>query len=181
MADQNESALDKLKGEKDPALVAYLKSLGIDPDYVGPKDDKRRVVIKELQVVFKDHPTPQTLSFATDEDVKNAKKTPLHIKEGAEYKMKILFRVQHDAVAGFKVENTVSKMGKEIKDVEMLGSFPPSNDWKTLEIPRQGWNEAPEGALLRGDYSATMKFTDDDKLEHLIVKYAIHIGKEFGK
>jgi hypothetical protein len=87
----------------DPALVAYLKSLGVDPDYVGPKDDPRRVVIKELSVIFKEHPSSQTLSFATEQDVKNAKKTPLHIKEGTEYKMKIQFRVQHDAVAGFKV------------------------------------------------------------------------------
>ena len=87
----------------DPALIAYLKSLGVDPDYVGPKDDARRVVVKELSVIFKDNPNSQTLSFATAEDIKNAKKTPLHIKEGCEYKMKILFRVQHDAVAGFKV------------------------------------------------------------------------------
>jgi len=177
MAEQ--TASDKLKNEKDPALVAYLKSLGVDPDYVGPKDDKRRVVIKELSVIFKDSPKTQTLSFATEEDVKNAKKTPLHIKEGSDYKMKILFRVQHDAVAGFKIENTVSKVGKEVKDSEMLGSFAPSNDFKTLELPRQGWNEAPSGALFRGDYSAVMKFTDDDKNEHLVVKYAIHIGKDF--
>jgi len=175
------TATDKLRNEKDPALIAYLKSLGVDPDYVGPKDDTRRVVIKELQVIFKDHPTPQTLSFATQEDVKNAKKTPLVIKEGCEYKMKILFRVQHDAVAGFKIENTLSRVGKEVKDLEMLGSFPPSHEFKPLELPRSGWNEAPEGTLYRGDYAGTMKFTDDDKNDHLTVKYAIHIGKDYPK
>lgn len=87
-----------------------MKSLGVDPDYVGPKDDPRRVVIKELSVIFKDSPNTQTLSFATAEDVKNAKKTPLHIKEGVEYKMKIQFRVQHDAVAGFKVSTCLLRL-----------------------------------------------------------------------
>jgi len=142
------------------------------------KNDPRRVVIKELQVIFKDGTTPQTLSFATEDDVKNAKKKPLVIKEGSEYKMKIQFRVQHDAVAGFKVENTVSKVGKEVKDVEMLGSFAPSEEWKSLELPRQGYNEAPSGMLFTGDYSAVMKFTDDDKNQHLVVKYAIKIAKK---
>ena len=33
--------------------------------------------------------------------------------------------------------------------------------------------------FYRGDYGATMKFTDDDKHEHLVVKYAIHIGKDY--
>jgi len=175
------SAIDKMKEEQDPHLRAYLKSLGIDPDYVGPKDDQRRVVIKELQVIFKDSDKTQTLSFETQEDVKNAKKHPLVIKEGCEYKMKIQFRVQHDAVAGFKIHNSVSRLGKEITDEEMLGSFPPSNDFKPLELPTKGWNQAPEGGLYRGDYSGVMKFTDDDKQDHLTVKYAIHIGKDYPK
>ena len=43
------------KEKNDPAMIAYLKSLGIDPDYVPPKDDPRRVVISKLEIVFKDH------------------------------------------------------------------------------------------------------------------------------
>lgn len=41
------------KEKNDPAMVAYLKSLGIDPDYVPPKDDPRRVVISEFAIIFK--------------------------------------------------------------------------------------------------------------------------------
>lgn len=154
---------------------------GIDPDYVGPKDDKRRVVIKQLDIVFKDHDKRETLTFNTPEEIKNAKKHPLTIKEGAMYKMQVTFRVQHELVAGFKIVNKVSKMGKEIKDVEMIGSYPPSNEFKALDIPRSGWNEAPSGALLRGDYKAKMQFTDDDGSDHLTFDYAIKIASDYAK
>ena len=41
------------KEKNDPAMIAYLKSLGIDPDYVPPKDDPRRVVINKFEIIFK--------------------------------------------------------------------------------------------------------------------------------
>ena len=41
------------KEKNDPAMIAYLKQLGIDPNYVPPKDDPRRVVISEFAIIFK--------------------------------------------------------------------------------------------------------------------------------
>lgn len=147
---------EKEKG--DPAMIAYLKQLGIDPDYVPPKDDPRRVVISEFSIIFKDGHEPIVLKFNNEEDVKNAKKTPLVIKEGAEFKIKLMFRVQHNVVLGLKVLNTVSKMGKTLaKDEEMLGTYPPKNDFQSLEIPRLDWNEAPSGMIARGEYKSKMK------------------------
>eukprot|EP01126_Amoeba_proteus_P064370 TRINITY_DN9005_c0_g1_i1.p1 TRINITY_DN9005_c0_g1~~TRINITY_DN9005_c0_g1_i1.p1 ORF type:complete len:182 (-),score=34.17 TRINITY_DN9005_c0_g1_i1:212-757(-) len=173
------TAAETLKKEKDPALIAYLKSLGIDPDYQGPADDPRRVVIKEFSIIYKDHPTPATLTFNTPEDVKNAKQNVLVIKEGCLYKMQILFRVQHDAVSGFKIESKIMSTFKDVKDVVMLGSYPPSNDFKPLDIPRNGWHEAPSGLALRGDYKARIRFTDDENNDHLTFDWTLRIAKDF--
>ena len=180
MAEHTMTATEQMNKEKDPALNAYLKSLGIDPDYVGPKDDDRRVVIKEFSIIFKDHPTPATIKFETDEDIKNAKKTPLVVKEGCLYRMQVVFRVQHDAVSGFQIESTITaKIGKTVKDNLMLGSYPPSNDFKPVDIPRQGWHEAPSGALLRGEYKGKMRFTDDEGKDHLTFDWVLKIAKDY--
>eukprot|EP01126_Amoeba_proteus_P009818 TRINITY_DN13758_c0_g1_i7.p1 TRINITY_DN13758_c0_g1~~TRINITY_DN13758_c0_g1_i7.p1 ORF type:complete len:184 (-),score=27.90 TRINITY_DN13758_c0_g1_i7:153-704(-) len=173
------TATETLKKEKDPALIAYLKSLGIDPDYQGPADDPRRVVIKEFSIIFKDHATPATLTFNTPEDIKNAKHNVLVIKEGSLYKMQIVFRVQHDAVSGFKIESKIMSALKDVKDVVMLGSYAPSNDFKPLEIPRSGWHEAPSGMAFRGDYKAKLRFTDDENYEHLSFDWTLRIAKEW--
>ena len=173
------SAADIVKNEKDPSLVAYLKSLGIDPDYVPPKDDPRRVVISEFAVLFKER-DPVVLKLTTDEDIQKAKKTPIHIKEGAEFKMRVTFRVQHMPVLGLRILNTVSKLGKQVaSDEEMLGSYPPQNEFNSLELPKNDWNEAPTGMLARGEYKSNVKFYDDDKVTHLQFDYLIKIVKEW--
>eukprot|EP00727_Mastigamoeba_balamuthi_P009857 m51a1_g5494 putative rho gdp-dissociation inhibitor (189) ;mRNA; r:337246-337996 len=169
------------KEKNDPAMVAYLKSLGIDPNYVAPKDDPRRVVINEFAIIFKDH-DPLVLKFATEDDVKNAKKTPLVVKEGTEFKIRVSFRVQHNVVLGLKILNNVSKMGKTVaKDEEMLGTYPPKNEFQSLEIPRLDWNEAPTGMLMRGEYKSRMRFVDDDDACHLDFEYILKIAKEWNE
>jgi len=169
---------EKEKG--DPAMIAYMKSLGIDPDYVAPANDPRRVVVNELAVIFKDHEKPHVLKFETEEDIKNAKKHPLIIKEGCEYKLRVSVRVQHNVVLGLKIINTVSKLGTTLsKDTEMLGTYPPKNDFQHIFIPDKGWAEAPTGFVARGEYSAKMKFTDDDAAKHLEFDYTIKIAKDF--
>lgn len=145
------------KEKNDPSMIAYLKQLGIDPNYVPPKDDPRRVVINEFAVVFKEHP-PYVLKFNKPEDLLEAKKKPIVVKEGAEFKIRVSFRVQHNVVLGLKICNSVSKLGKTLaKDEEMLGTYPPKNEFQMLEIPRLDWTEAPTGMMLRGDYKAKVK------------------------
>lgn len=65
---------------------------GIDPNYVPPKDDPRRVVISEFSIIFKDHEHPATLKFNTQADIEAAKKTALIVKEGCQFKIRITFR-----------------------------------------------------------------------------------------
>jgi len=169
------------KEKNDPAMIAYLKQLGIDPNYVPPKDDPRRVVINEFSVIFKDdvHP-PYTLRFQKAEDLIEAKKTPIVVKEGVEFKIRISFRVQHNVVLGLKIQNTISKLGKTVSDdEEMLGTYPPKNEFQSLDVPRSDWTEAPSGLIFRGDYKAKVKFTDDDKKTHLEFDYVLKITKDW--
>eukprot|EP01107_Rhizomastix_libera_P003712 TRINITY_DN163_c0_g1_i1.p1 TRINITY_DN163_c0_g1~~TRINITY_DN163_c0_g1_i1.p1 ORF type:complete len:197 (+),score=30.93 TRINITY_DN163_c0_g1_i1:36-593(+) len=167
------------KEQNDPAMVAYLKSLGIDPNYVPPKDDPRRVVISEFALIFKEH-APLVLKFNSQADIEAAKKTPLIVKEGTEFKIKVSFRVQHNVVLGLKIKNNVSKLGKTVaKDEEMLGTYPPKNDFQSVEIPRLDWNEAPSGMLMRGEYHSKMKFMDDDEKCHLEFEYLLKITKDW--
>jgi len=169
------------KEKNDPAMIAYLKQLGIDPNYVPPKDDPRRVVINEFAVVFKEESRPaHVLKFNKPEDLLEAKKKPIIVKEGAEFKIRVSFRVQHNVVLGLKIINTVSKLGKTLtRDEEMLGTYPPKNEFQTLEIPRLEWTEAPSGMLLRGDYKAKIKFIDDDNRTHLEFEYVLKIAKDW--
>jgi len=168
------------KEKNDPAMLKYLESLGIDPNYVAPKNDNRRLVVKEFAIIFKEEHPAITLKFETEADIQNAKKKPLVIKEGAEYKTRVTFRVQHNVVLGLKILNTVSKLGKTLsEDTEMLGTYPPKNDFQAVDIPRNDWTEAPSGMLARGEYKAKMKFMDDDGNCHMEFSYVVKIAKDF--
>lgn len=73
-------------------------------------------------------------------------------------------------------------MGKTIaKDEEMLGTYPPKNEFQALEIPRLDWNEAPSGMIARGEYKSKMKFMDDDAKCHLEFTYILKIAKEWSE
>eukprot|EP00343_Euplotes_focardii_P012525 CAMPEP_0205831210 /NCGR_PEP_ID=MMETSP0206-20130828/43404_1 /ASSEMBLY_ACC=CAM_ASM_000279 /TAXON_ID=36767 /ORGANISM="Euplotes focardii, Strain TN1" /LENGTH=158 /DNA_ID=CAMNT_0053135631 /DNA_START=22 /DNA_END=495 /DNA_ORIENTATION=+ len=146
---------------KDPAMVAYLKSLGLDPDYKGPADDPRILNLKQLAIVFKDGSKPQVIPLSTEKDVAAAKKTVLEIKQGCEYRVELTFRVQHDMLPGFGMKNTISsRLAKLEESVEKLGSYPPSNEFKTLPLPAKEWLEAPAGFLARGTYKCKVEFFD---------------------
>eukprot|EP01103_Thecamoeba_quadrilineata_P017616 TRINITY_DN6326_c0_g1_i1.p1 TRINITY_DN6326_c0_g1~~TRINITY_DN6326_c0_g1_i1.p1 ORF type:complete len:193 (-),score=36.60 TRINITY_DN6326_c0_g1_i1:73-651(-) len=170
------------KEADDEAMIKYMKSLGIDPNYVPPKNDPRRVVINEIAVIFKDGHAPFILKLETDADIANAKKNPLIIKEGCEYRLRISMRVQHNVVLGLKLLNKVSKLGKTLsEDTEMLGTYPPKNEFQHVLVPdnTKQWAEAPSGMLARGEYNAKMRFKDDDNVIHLEFDYAIKIAKDY--
>ena len=120
------------------------------------------------------------LNFETQKDIENAKKHPLVVKEGTEFKVRVTFRVQHNVVLGLRICNTVSKLGKTVaKDEEMLGTYPPKNEFQSLDSPRNDWNEAPTGMLMRGEYKSKMVFMDDDKKTHLEFEYVLKIAKDW--
>ena len=52
---------------------------------------------------------------------------PFTIKEGAEYSMRVKFRVQHEVISGLRYLQKVKRKGVQVdKSEEMMGSFAPN-------------------------------------------------------
>lgn len=76
------------------------------------KDDPRRVVVKEMAVLFEDRPGGDILyPLESAAELEKMKKTPFLLKEGCHYKIRVTFRVQHDIVSGLKYVNSVYRKG----------------------------------------------------------------------
>ncbi|KAG0789619.1 hypothetical protein G6F22_006652 [Rhizopus arrhizus] len=119
------------------------------------------------------------VDLSSPEAVEQAKNIPFTIKEGAEYRMKVKFRVQHDVVSGLKYLQVVKRKGIRVdKTEEMIGSYGPSADpYEKKFLPE----EAPSGMLARGHYEAKSKFIDDDNVTHMEWTWSFDIKKDCGR
>src|SRR3990167_9950377 len=167
---------------EDESLRKYKEALlGKLDDLVSPSDDPRRVVIKSLVILFEERPDGN-LNFPLDNpsDLAALKNASIVFKEGCNYKIQVTFKVQHEIVSGLKYVNQIYRKGiRAAKDEEMLGSFGPQKDPHTVTFPKQGWDQAPKGALARGNYTAKSVFTDDDKQTHMQYEYSFQIKKDW--
>jgi len=168
---------------EDEALRKYKESLlgNAAKEAFSPKDDPRRVVILELRVTCENRPGGDIVyKLETKEAIEKMKENPFILKESCNYRISLLFRVQHEIVSGLKYVNTITRAGIKVgKDETMIGSFAPQKDPYTQNFPRHGWEEAPSGMLARGKYKAKSQFIDDDKQVHLEFEYHFEIKKEW--
>jgi Rho GDP-dissociation inhibitor len=176
--------LDQLlqQDQDDESLRKYKESLlGKIDETAAPKDDPRRVVIKEMRVLFEDRPGGDIVySLDNKEDLDKMKKNPFVLKESCHYKIRVTFKVQHEIVSGLKYVNSVFRKGLRVmKDNQMLGSFGPQAKPHEVTFPRHGWEEAPSGMLSRGSYTAKSQFVDDDNINHLEYEYAFDIKSDW--
>jgi len=175
-------ALDELLAadKDDESLRKYKASLLGNID-VSSKDDPRRVVVKEMRVLFENRPGGDIVyTLDSPEDLVKMKNTPFTLKEGCNYKISIFFKVQHDIVSGLKYVNLVYRKGIRVaKEDQMIGSFGPQAAPHQVTFPRHGWEEAPSGLLSRGSYTAKSQFVDDDGELHLEYEYAFSIKKDW--
>ncbi|GAM21894.1 hypothetical protein SAMD00019534_050690 [Acytostelium subglobosum LB1] len=167
---------------EDESLRKYKASL-LGGAVSGPSDDPRRVVVKEMVVIFEDRPGGDIVyPLETKEQVAAMKNTPFVLKENCKYKIRITFKVQHDIVAGLKQVNTAYRKGIKVgTEKTMLGSFAPEAQPHSVTVPRVGWEEAPSGLLARGSYTAKIEFNDDDNQNHLTIEYAFSIKSDWSK
>ncbi|MGW2873128.1 hypothetical protein DR950_01760 [Kitasatospora xanthocidica] len=106
------------------------------------------------------------LDLSTEEARKQASATPLTLKEGANYRVRLTFRVSGELVSGVRYLSQTFRKGLRVqKDQQMLGSFGPQDRPHEVTVPRHGWEEVPSGLLSRGSYTAKGTFTDDDGVE----------------
>ncbi|KAJ3423888.1 hypothetical protein M0813_09749 [Anaeramoeba flamelloides] len=140
------------------------------------ENDKRQVIIKELRVIVKDR-EDIVFEMEPEEKLKDLKKNPFVLKEGCEYRFKIIFIVRKDIVTGLKWMNFVYKKGIRVdKSNEMIGSYAPQSDPYEYLTPME---TAPSGMMARGQYKAKSRFLDDDLNSHLEYEYAFRIKKKW--
>ena len=172
--------------QDDEAMQKYKASLGLSPggDLIGDKSDPRKVVMLSLGLEVAGRPDIiiDLHSSTVAEQQKKAaalKEQPFTIKEGAQFRMKVKFRVQHEVCAGMKYLQVVKKMGIPNKTQEMIGSYAP-NTTKQPEYEKKFEPEtAPSGMIARGHYTASSKFVDDDGQTHLQFDWSFDIKKDW--
>ena len=82
--------------------------------------DKRRCIIQSLALEVQGRPDI-TIDLTAPGSVEALKTKPFTIKEGAQFRMKANFKVQHDVLSGLKYLQVVKRKGVRVgKDEEMI-------------------------------------------------------------
>ncbi|KAI9842176.1 MAG: hypothetical protein M1838_003243 [Thelocarpon superellum] len=166
--------------QNDDSLRRWKESLGIGTgNSIADANDPRRAIILSLALEVEGRD-----DFIVDLTVPGAleklKGKPFTIKEGARFRMKAKFRVQHDVLSGLKYLQVVKRKGIRVaKDEEMIGSYPPNNEGQPFYEKKFASEEAPSGMMMRGHYDAVSKFIDDDDQTHLKFEWSFDITKEW--
>lgn len=169
-----------LTDANDESLRRWKESLGLGSgNTVSDPNDPRTVVILSLALEVEGR-DDIVVDVQTATALQQLKDKPFTIKEGARYRMKITFRVQHQVLSGLKYLQSVKRKGIRVgKDEEMIGSYPPSTTDKPHYEVKFATGEAPTGMMARGHYDAVSKFVDDDKVTHLQFEWAFDIKKDW--
>jgi len=171
-----QKSLDELKNldADDESLVKYKETLlaGIDPN-AAPADDPRRVVVQKMIFISGD----KEMELDLTGDLSKFKDKSWVVKEGVEYKLKIVFKVQHEIVSGLRYHHAVARKGVTVdKQSYMVGSYGPKAEAYEFLCPS---DDAPKGMIARGSYVVKSKFVDDDKNIHLQWQWGMDIKKDW--
>jgi len=166
--------------QEDEALNKWKKSLGLlGGTSISDPNDPRRCIIHSLALEVEGRPDI-TLDLSSAGALETLKSKPFTIKEGAKYRMKGVFKVQHDVLSGLKYVQVVKRKGIRVgKDQEMIGSYPPNTTEKPTHEMKFAPEEAPSGMLARGHYEAVSKFIDDDDHTHCQFEWSFDIAKDW--
>jgi Rho GDP-dissociation inhibitor len=84
------------------------------------KNDPRRCIIQSLALEVEGRPDI-SVDLSAPGALENLKSKPFTIKEGAKFRMKAVFKVQHEVLSGLKYLQVVKRKGIRVsKDEEML-------------------------------------------------------------
>ncbi|CUS14272.1 unnamed protein product [Tuber aestivum] len=172
----------KLDAE-DESLTRWKKSLGIGVGStggsLGEPGDPRKVVILQLCLLIAGR-DDVVINLDVPGALEELSKRPFTIKEGAEYRMRVRFRVQHEVISGLRYLQLVKRKGIKVdSSEEMMGSYGPNTPESPYYEKTFAEEEAPSGMLFRGSYTAFSKFMDDDKNTHLKFDWSFEIKKSW--
>ncbi|CCE66247.1 hypothetical protein TPHA_0P00890 [Tetrapisispora phaffii CBS 4417] len=166
---------------EDESLAKWKASLGLSSDVLPLEfpGDKRKVVVLKIQLLVDTEPKPIEFDLTSEETIKELSSKRYKVKEKSTYKLKIIFKVQHEIITGLRYVQYIKKAGIAVDKIDdHLGSYAPNTSAKPfyeVELPE---SEAPSGMLARGKYSAVSKFIDDDKMNHLTLNWGVEIVKK---
>lgn len=115
--------------QNDESLRKWKESLGLGTGKdISDKNDPRKCIILSLGLEVEGRPDI-VIDLKTPGAIDSLKDKPFIIKEGAQFRMKAVFKVQHEILAGLKYLQVVKRMGVSHKMQEMMVSstgIPPS-------------------------------------------------------
>jgi len=159
----------------DESLVRYKQMLlgNVSAD-ASAGGECLNVVVEKLSVLVEGRPD---IDIDLTGDLSKLKDKPFVLKEGAEYRLKITFKVKREIVAGLKYHNVTYRKGIRVdKDSFMVGSYGPKAESQTFLCPV---DEAPKGMITRGHYTCKSRFLDDDKNCYLEWEWSFDIKKDW--
>jgi len=179
---------------EDESLMKYNESLGVGADYQkirlpGHEDDKGRVFFKDFSLMIYEN---DGANFIKELKVKmnDSDNVQFVIKEGVEFKIKVIFGVQREMVSGLKLRIQFKKgfMPGVTEDYNM-GSYAPRDPKECGEGKKfpSVWvtfapnmlDELPSGMMVRGKYTATCTILDDDENTYAKFKFKFKVQKKW--
>ncbi|KAE8378775.1 immunoglobulin E-set [Aspergillus bertholletiae] len=164
----------------DESLNRWKASLGLNTgEPIGDPNDPRKCIIKSLALEVEGR-SDVVIDVSAPGAVDTLKDKPFTIKEGATFRIKVVFQVHREVLSGLKYLQVVKRKGVRVsKDEEMLGSFAPNTTDKPVYEKKFHAEEAPSGFIARGHYNAVSKFLDDDDHSHLQFEWSFDIAKDW--
>jgi Rho GDP-dissociation inhibitor len=112
--------------EHDESLRKYKETLlgaAVTPgNTISDPNDPRKCIIESLGLEVEGR-EDIIIDLKSPGAVEALEKKPFTIKEGADFRMKVCFKVQHDVLAGLKYVQVVKRMGLSQKQQEMIVSL----------------------------------------------------------
>ncbi|KAL2145379.1 hypothetical protein VTI28DRAFT_7448 [Corynascus sepedonium] len=167
--------------ENDESLQRYKQSLGLGAKDLSDPNDPRVCIIQSLTMESPGR-DPVVIDLSAPGSAENLKNHPFKIKEGATFTMSAQFKVQHEILSGLHYVQVIKRKGIRIpggKTSEMIGSYAPNTEKQPIYTKRFAEETAPSGWAVRGQYSVSSSFVDDDKKTHLQFDWAFEIDKDW--
>ncbi|KAF2744200.1 E set domain-containing protein [Sporormia fimetaria CBS 119925] len=165
--------------QNDESLRKWKESLGLGTgNDLSDPNDPRKCIILSLGLEVEGRPDI-VIDLKDKAAVDSLKKKPFTIKEGAVFRMKVTFKVQHQVLSGLKYIQVVKRLGIKMKHQEMIGSYGPCTDQKPFYEKKFEPDTAPAGFTGRGSYYAVSRFVDDDDETHLQFEWSFNVEKDW--
>ncbi|XP_033119037.1 rho GDP-dissociation inhibitor 1-like [Anneissia japonica] len=136
--------------------------------------DGPNVVVEKMAILSEGRVIKE---FDLTGDLSKLKDTPVVLKEGVEFQVQVIFRVNLEIVSGLRYHQSDSRKGIVVdKSSFMIGSYGPKIEPYQYLTPT---TEAPKGMIARGHYIAKSSVLDDDRNRCLEWEWSFDIKKDW--